>query len=515
MGRLMPSHRSDTEAAAPVLPPSDLLFWGALFAGLDRSRAFLQLQIRQMIVTAIEDGRLPLGVRMPSSRDLASLLKVSRNTIVIAYEQLVDQNFLVSRERSGYFVVGLPKQIAIEPDSAIATTGGDVRWTERFALHPTSFRNIVKPLDWQNYPYPFIFGQFDPGLFPTNNWRESARAALSVPEINNWARDMIDGDDPALIEQLQRQVLPRRGVRARSDEIMMTIGGQHALYLIAKLFLGATSRIGMEDPGYPDARNIFCMLTSNVVPLGVDQEGMVPDAAFERCGLAYVTASHQCPTAVVMPLKRRLELLRIARERNIILIEDDYESELIPEGNELPPLMSLDRDQTVLYVGSLSKALAPGLRLGYVVAPVPVIRELRALRRLMLRHPPLNNQRVAALFIGLGHYRSHLQQVAKVLLERAKLLDRLLPQFLPNCTWTRGAGSTNYWVSCPPGTDATRLAEAARARGVVIEPGEVFSMNEAASRHCFRLGFSSIRTDRIEPGIERLGMVLAQDLCSH
>lgn len=511
MGRLLPSHRSDAAVEAIILPPSDLLFWGSLFGALDRSGAFLQLQIRQMIVTAIEDGRLPLGVRMPSSRDLASLLKVSRNTIVIAYEQLVDQNFLVSRERSGYFVAGLPKQIGGPRDNAATTASGDEsRWNERFALRPSGFRNIVKPLDWQHYPYPFIFGQFDPSLFPTNNWRESARAALSVPEINNWARDMIDGDDPALIEQLQRQVLPRRGIRARSDEIMMTIGAQHALYLIAKLFVRPATQVGMEDPGYPDARNIFGMLTSNVVPLRTDDEGMVPDAAFERCGLAYVTASHQCPTAVAMSLKRRVELLKIATARKIILIEDDYESELISEGGELPPLMSLDRNQTVLYVGSLSKALAPGLRLGYVVAPAPVIRELRALRRLMLRHPPLNNQRVAALFIGLGHYRSHLQQVARILLERARLLDRLLPQFLPNCTWSRGAGSTNYWVSCPAGTDATQLAAAARAQGVVIEPGDVFSMDEAATRHCFRLGFSSIRTDRIEAGIERLGAVLAQ-----
>ncbi|MCA1454167.1 PLP-dependent aminotransferase family protein [Bradyrhizobium sp. BRP22] len=510
MGKLVPLRRREATGQVNVLPPSDILFWNSLFQGLDRSGAFLQLQIRQMIVTAIEDGRLPLGVRMPSSRDLAALLKVSRNTIVIAYEQLVDQNFLVSRERSGYFVAGLPKQIEQVRSNGLPAAGSDEsRWTERFALRPSQFRNIIKPLDWQSYPYPFIFGQFDPSLFPTNDWRESARAALSVPEINNWARDMIDGDDPALIEQLQCQVLPRRGIRARSDEIMMTIGAQHALYLIAKLFVVADTPVGMEDPGYPDARNIFGMLTSNVVPLRIDEQGLVPDEVFERCRLAYVTASHQCPTAVSMSLERRRELLRIAKARDILLIEDDYESELIPEVSSLPPLMSLDVDQSVLYVGSLSKALAPGLRLGYVVAPAPVIRELRALRRLMLRHPPLNNQRVAALFIGLGHYRSHLQQVARVLLERAKLLDRMLPQFLPNCSWTRAAGSTNYWVSCPEGTDTTQLAEKARARGVVIEPGDVFSMHEAATRHCFRLGFSSIRTDRIEPGMECLGSVVA------
>jgi GntR family transcriptional regulator/MocR family aminotransferase len=503
-------HLDVTERTMPA-GSSDALFWGSLFHGLDRGGSFLQLQIRQMIVTAIEDGRLPLGVRMPSSRDLALLLKVSRNTIVIAYEQLVDQNFLVSRERSGYFVAGLPKHIGADPGEGTTTrTCADDRWAGRYALRPSAYRNIVKPLDWQSYPYPFIFGQFDPGLFPTNDWRESARAALSVAEINNWARDLIDGDDPALIEQLQLQVLPRRGIRARSDEIMMTIGAQHALYLIAKLFTGPTTRVGMEEPGYPDARNIFGMLTPNVVPLRTDGQGLVPDEAFESCSLAYVTASHQCPTAVVMPLARRHEVLKTAQAHDIVLIEDDYEGELMREEAELPPLMSLDRSHNVLYVGSLSKALAPGLRLGYVVAPAPVIRELRALRRLMLRHPPLNNQRVAALFIGLGHYRSHLQRVARVLLERARILDRLLPLHLPDCTWSRGAGSTNYWISCRPGIDATRLAEAARAEGVVIEPGDVFSMDENASRHCFRLGFSSIRTDRIEAGIERLGQVIAR-----
>jgi GntR family transcriptional regulator / MocR family aminotransferase len=510
MERVSPLRPYETAGRADDAPTTNLLFWSSLFEGLGRSGSFLQLQIRQMIVTAIEEGRLPLGVRMPSSRDLAGILKVSRNTIVIAYEQLVDQNFLVSRERSGYFVAGLPKRIgSSEQNGPAEAEYGESRFAGRFAVRPSLLRNISKPLDWQRFPYPFIFGQFDPSLFPTNNWRESARAGLSVPEINNWARDMIDGDDPALIEQLQRQVLPRRGIRARSDEITITIGAQHALYLIARLFVTPDTHVGMEEPGYPDARNILGMLTSNVVPLRIDGEGVVPDEAFANCKLAYVTASHQCPTAVAMSLERRLELLRISREREVLLVEDDYESELMSEGRGLPPLMSLDRDQTVLYVGSLSKALAPGLRLGYVAAPAPVIRELRALRRLMLRHPPLNNQRVAALFIGLGHYRSHLQVVDRVLLERAKLLDQLLPRFLPTCAWTRGAGSTNYWISCPEGTNTTSLAEAARREGVVIEPGEVFSMNESATRHCFRLSFSSIRTDRIESGIARLGTVFS------
>lgn len=497
--------------ADPALPATkDALFWESLSYDLDRDGSFLQLQIRQMIVKAIEDGRLPLGMRMPSSRELAIILKVSRNTVVIAYEQLVDQNFLVSRERSGYFVSGLPKQIGAPAPSSAPDSSDSERWSGRYVMRASAYRNIVKPLDWQKYPYAFIFGQFDPALFPTNDWRESARAALSVSEINNWARDMIDEDDPALIEQLQRQVLPRRGVRARPDEIMMTIGAQHALYLIARLFVAPATHVGMENPGYPDARNIFGMLTNNLVPLRVDECGLVPDAAFEQCALAYVTAGHQCPTTVVMPPHRRQELLKKARDRDIILIEDDYESGLIPTPADPPPLMSLDRGGRVLYVGSLSKALAPGLRLGYVVAPAPVIRELRALRRLILRHAPLNNQRVAALFIGLGHYRTHMQRVSQVLSERARLLDRLLPTHLADCEWLRGEGGTSYWVTCPQGIDSTRLAEAARKEGVLIEPGDIFFGSEHTGSRCFRLGFSSIKTDRIEEGIRRLGRLIGR-----
>ncbi len=496
--------------AAPDASYGDDLFWRSLFPDLNIEGAFLQLRIRQAVVTAIEEGRLPLGARMPSSRELATLLRVSRNTIVIAYEQLVDQNLLVARERSGYFVAGLSKQLD-KPDSGSRgdASAADTKWSSRFVSRPSVFENINKPQDWQSYPYPFIFGQFDLTLFPTNSWRESARAALSVDEINKWAKDLIDGDDPALIDQLQRQILPRRGIRARSDEIMITLGAQQALYLLARLFVNSATRVGMEDPGYPDARNIFRMMTGNVVPLPVDRHGLVVDERIDEVDLVYVTANQQCPTAVTMPYARRKALLERAERSNVIIIDDDYGGEPLPEGDDLPSLMSLDRKESTLYVGSLSKALAPGLRLGYVVAPRAVVKELRALRRLALRHPPVNNQRIAALFIGLGHYRSHFNNVGRVLVERARLLEKLLPVELRGCRISRDPGNTNFWITCPENIDATVLAEKARLEGVVIEPGGVFSMDSRATKNCFRLGFSSIRTDRIEGGITRLGRVLA------
>lgn len=487
---------------------NDALFWGSLCQELDRAGSFLQLQIRTLIVGAIESGRLPLGARMPSSREMAGYLKVSRNTVVLAYEQLVEQRLLASRARSGYFVAGLPLRAEGRPIHE-GDERGD-RLEGRYAVRPSSYRNIVKPLDWQTYPYPLIFGQFDPELFPANDWRESARAALSVSEINNWARDMIDEDDAGLIDQLRRHVLPSRGVRARPDEVMVTIGAQHALYLVARLFVAPSTRVGLEDPGYPDVRNMVSMLTKDLVPLELDGGGMVPDERFEQCAVAFLTPGHQCPTAAVMPLERRRDVLRKASERDIVLVEDDYAGGLIQTDDAPPPLKSLDRDGRVLYIGSLSKTLAPGLRLGYVVAPAPTIRELRALRRLNIRHAPLNNQRVAAAFIGLGHYRSHMQRISRVLRQRSEILDRLLPDALPGYAVRRGAGGASYWIVGPEDRDTRRLAREAQAEGVLIEPGGVFSKDEATSRHCFRLGFSSIRTERIEAGVARLAAIVAR-----
>ena len=172
--------------------------------------------------------------------------------------------------------------------------------------------------------------------------------------------------------------------------------------------------------------------------------------------------------------------------------------------------MSLDRNERVLYVGSLSKALAPGLRLGYVVAPAPVIRELRALRRLMLRHPPLNNQRVAALFIGLGHYRSHLQRVSRVLLERAHLLDRLLPELLAVLQLVARGWQHQLLGDVPPGHRHYGACRGSAGRGRGDRTRRRVLDGCDGTRHCFRLGFSSIRIDRIEPGIERLGRLIAR-----
>ncbi|MGQ9368224.1 MocR-like pyridoxine biosynthesis transcription factor PdxR [Azospirillum sp. ST 5-10] len=476
--------------------------WGRLFVLSNERGRPLQAQIRETIVSAIADRHLCPGSPLPSSRELAEQLKVARNTVSLAYGQLVDEGFLVARERSGYYVNA---DLVAPPLAPLpAPPGRGVDWERRLAVRASVQRNIVKPRDWQAYPYPFLYGQFDPAWFPIAEWRECCRQALGVVEVRGWAPDLIDGDDPLLIEQLRTKVLPGRGVWAAEDEIMVTIGAQQALFLLAELLVSAHTVVGVEDPGYPDARNIFAIKTPHVRALAVDGEGLVPGGTMAGCHVVYATPSHQCPTTVTMPLARREALLALAGDRDLVVIEDDYETDSGAGDTVMPALKSLDRDARVVYVGSLSKTLAPGLRLGYIVGPAPLVREARALRRLMLRHPPANNQRAAALFIALGHHEALQRRRRHVHRDRAEALRRALDRHLPDWQATAGAGGSSLWVRGPEGRSARGIAERARAHGVLVEPGDVFFMDGGAPDRHLRLGFSSIAAERIDAGIAAL-----------
>jgi GntR family transcriptional regulator/MocR family aminotransferase len=275
---------------------------------------------------------------------------------------------------------------------------------------------------------------------------------------------------------------------------------------------GAT-RVGIEDPGYPDARNIFALKTDAIRPLPVDRDGVVVGLALAGCDYAYVTPSHQFPTTATLSLARRRQLLDAAAAQDFVLIEDDYESEINHLGAPTPALKSLDREGRVIFVASLSKTLAPGLRMGYMVAPAPLIREARALRRLMLRHPPANNQRTVALFLADGHHDALLRRLSQLYKERWKAMGEALGRHLPECRWQATTGGTAFWIEGPAALDTRRLEAAAAKRGILIEPGEVHFLDAAAApSNFFRLGFSSIATERIEPGLRLLGETIREQL---
>ncbi|MHB8494460.1 MAG: MocR-like pyridoxine biosynthesis transcription factor PdxR [Casimicrobiaceae bacterium] len=483
--------------------------WNQLIHLTFRSKVSLQAQIREMLVAAILDGNIPVGVALPSTRVLAGQLGVARNTVALAYELLVDEGYLLTRNRSGHYVnpeivagrAGVPRSPRPGGETPLAA------WGPRLRGAVSSQRNIAKPRDWQRYPYPFLYGQIDPSQLPITGWRECSIQAASAAEIRGWAGDLIDGDDALLIEQIQTRLLMRRGVFASPEEILVTVGAQHALFLIATLLFDAQTTVGIENPGYPDARNIFATRASRVVPLPLDDAGLALSPALDACQYVYLTPSHQCPTNVTMPLARREALLAWAQANDRILIEDDYEIELGYEGGAQPALQSLDRSGRVIYVSSLSKTLAPGIRIGFIVGSRELVGELRALRRLMLRHPAANNERSVGLFLAMGYHDTLLRRLRRAQAERSRAAAAALARHLPGVEFTRTAGASSLWLRFERGVDTRALAKAAARQGVLIEPGDVFfaeAAGDAAPANYARLGLASIDVAAIEPGIAAL-----------
>ena len=493
-------------------PRPSAAMWPRLFRRFDGRAATLQAQVRDMLAHAIHDGLIGADTPLPASRALAGALGVSRVTVTLALQQLIDAGLVVSRPRSGCFVAAdaRPTRLAIAPDRAADPRAGQAQidWTARLRIAPSRQRNIRKPADWMRQPYPFIYGQFDASLFPVAAWRECAQESLHVAAIRSWAPDQIDRDHAPLVEQIQQRLLPARGIWARREEILITSGAQQATFMLAQLLVDRDTTVGIEDPGYPDARNNFALRTQDIVRLPVDDDGLVVDARLARCRYVYVTPSHQCPTTATMPLQRRQALLAAAQRHDLVLIEDDHESELNHLGRPTAALKSLDADNRVIYLGSLSKTLAHGLRLGYVVAPAALIDELRALRRLIARHPPTNNELAAARFIAHGHQESFVRRLNSAYRERAAALRAALARHLPQLSFLDSHGGSALWVRAPRGVDTRELAQAALAQGIVIEPGDVFFGAERPPRNFMRLGYSSIAVDRIEPGVRRLARLL-------
>ena len=479
-----------------------------LDAGLNAS---LQQQLRQQIAKAILDLHIPLDSPLPSSRKLAKQLNVARNTVVLAYEHLLDDGYLIARERSGYFVNPniLDHSVQLESTSdERLTSGTKPDWQGRFKLHPTKQENITKPNDWQNFQYPFIYGQFDPDLFPTNHWRECCRDNVSVPAIRSWAADHFVADDPMLIEQIHTRVLPRRGVWANPEEILITIGCQQGLYMLAQLLLDKNTTMGLEDPGFVDMRNIASLNPSKLKALPVDEGGLIVDEGLAECDCVFVTPSHHYPTTVTMPLDRRRKLLEMASQEDFLIIEDDYECEANFHHAPSPALKSLDTHGRVIYIGSFSKTLAPGLRIGYLVANKELIAEARSLRRLMLRHPPANNQRSIGLFIARGYYDSLSATLVKAYQERHKIMADALQKHMPGLAEQPTFGGSCYWVKGPRGLDARELRDKAAKHGILIESGDIHFLGEDSPKNYFRLGYSSINPKLIEPGIEKLSHIM-------
>ena len=439
--------------------------WNQFFSLRHDKPRTLQLQIRQQLIDAITNGLIGPNEPLPSSRNLALALKVARNTVIAAYKELEFDGYITPQQRKGYYVNEQFYENYTNSNEVQPNDPTPPLWLNKLITKKPSIQtNIHNPENWQNLPYSFTIGQIDKSLIPYYEWREVVRHSSTLPEIQKWNIDHVDNDDPSLIKQIQSKVLPKRGIWANKDQILITSGSQNAIYIIASLLVKQNTIVAIENPGYPDVRNIFSFRTDNIIPISVDKDGIVVKEIKSDTNIVFTTPSHQYPTGVTMSMERRNSLLSTAKNNNMVIIEDDYEAEINFQKKPNPSLKSLDKDNNVIYVGSFSKAFAPGLRLGYMVAPESFIKEARALRRLILRHIPSNNQRSVALFIGLGHYHNMFTKIQKTNKERWGLINEKINQEpLLSCTPTHG-GST-FWVKIPESVDSDKaLPKTSRKR---------------------------------------------------
>ncbi|KAF0173398.1 MAG: GntR family transcriptional regulator / MocR family aminotransferase [Rhodobacteraceae bacterium] len=479
-------------AEAFVLPPA--------------GRGTLQQRIRQMVTEGVLSGRFRAGQKMPSSRGLAEHLGISRITVTLAYAELVSADYLMARGRSGYFISENAPRAPELPARAPRAEGVDfARLTgERFS----GLATVKRPLDWENYPYPFIYGQADASLFDHQNWRLCALRALGRKDFAALTSDMYDRDDPLLIEHLLRSILPRRGIAAREDEVLLTLGAQNALWITVATLLGPGRRAVVENPGYSGLRGILEPSGAEVISVDVDADGLPPDAVPRGVDVVFTTASHQCPTNATMPLERRIALLEAASREGFVIVEDDYEFEMSFLKPVSPALKSLDSEGRVIYAGSFSKSVFPGMRLGYLVGPASFIREARALRLMMLRHPPGHIQRTVAYFLSLGHYDALINRMRNAYRRRRQVMEEAIRDNGLVVAGQGGFGGSSFWMRAPAGVDTEKLAEALRAEGVLIEPGRAFFDPAQAPRNFYRLGYSSISPAKIPEGIARIGRAI-------
>lgn len=465
----------------------------------------LQQQIQSLVAEGILSGRLRAGEKLPSTRRLARHLGISRITVTLAYTELLADDYIISKGRSGYYVSPNAPQPRIT--GRPIEDAGNVDWEAFIGARSSRSELFRKPADWQNYRYPFIYGQADPALFDHANWRLCALQALGLRDFEAMTTDYFERDDPRLVEFIARHSLPRRGILAGPEEILVTLGAQNALWLAAEVLLGPDRHAVIESPCYPGLRDILERRQSRISTLPVDAGGLPIDDIPQSADVVFVTPSHHCPTSVTMPLENRRALLDRAARDNFLAIEDDYEFEMSFITPPSPALKSLDKEGRVIHIGSFSKSLFPGLRLGYIVGSRSFIEEARALRAAVLRHPPGHIQRTAAYFMSLGHYDALIKRTARALSARRQVMSAAISEHGLEIAG-EGKGGSSFWMRAPEGVSTVDLTEKLKEDGVLIEPGRAFFPGEDKPDNFYRLAYSSIKKDRIPDGIEQIAKAI-------
>jgi GntR family transcriptional regulator/MocR family aminotransferase len=459
--------------------------------------------LHEQLRAAIADGRLQPGLRMPATREVARAYGVSRNTALAVYDLLLSEGYIVTRPRSGAFVAQgvAPKRRRDEP---VSGNGPDARlapfWRAPREFMPATVR-LASEID-------FRLGVADKRLFPFDAWRRLAaratRAFAAEPAMYGSAQGR-----PALREAIAGHVAFARAVACRADDVVVTSGSQQAFDLLARILVtpGRTV-VAVEDPGYPPLAHAMAAAGARIVRVPVDAHGMVVERIPREARIVCVTPSHQFPLGTVLSIPRRTALLDFARRHDAVIVEDDYDGEFAYRSRPLDALQSLDGAGKVFYVGTFTKTLFAGMRLGFVVAPAWARRALVHAKVTADMHCAVIEQETLAAFIANGDMARHVRRMRRVYAgRRALLLDLLDAWFAPWLVPVPSSAGLHVTALARDGLDGEALASQARRIGVGVQPLRPYVVG-APPRDGLVLGFGALDEDGIREGLRRLRTLL-------
>ncbi len=480
------------------------------------SNVILQTQICDEVRTAIVNGVLRPKSPLPSSREIARELKVSRNTIVNAFEKLADEGYLRMRSGSGTFVADpLPDDCVgagARSGRSIASLARPSTKSSRQVHHPPVLLEAemlkMTPRAAGGHQIDFRYCSSSSRNFPLREWRQ-----FLIENLSRASANISTYSPPEGLIELRRaiagHVSVNRAIAVDPDQVVVTAGAQEALNLISRLFVRPTQSVAVETPCYRGAAYVFRSYGCSLIPLPVDKEGAQVEALQGRqASLIYVTPSHQFPTGVTMSARRRLDLLAWAEQNGAYIVEDDYDSDFRYDGPPLPALAGLKDNTSVIYLGTFSKSIGSGLRTGYAIVPRQLIEPMRRAKGLASCGNPWLEQIILADFIERGNFERHLRRIRQAYGEtRAALLDAMAEHFGPVDVSGAAGGMHIMWKLPRYFPNALEVEAIAAREGVGIYTVEKAGAEEIGSRTYTReivLGYSLLTPDAARDGIARI-----------
>ncbi|WP_400245390.1 PLP-dependent aminotransferase family protein [Niallia sp. JL1B1071] len=462
-----------------------------IFITIDRSQSIsLTQQIYDQLRNGILDKQLKEGEKLLSSRELASSIGVSRNIVLEAYERLIAEGYLEVRPKAGTFV-------------AEGTSLSFIERKKKKDLSKKNSESIKAFID-------FKAGNPAIDYFPRKKWAQLSKEIClhSSEEVFGYgeasgAAELRD----VLVDYLKRV----RGVQCRAEQIFITSGATQGLKLITEMLGKDNNSIAVEDPVTDEMRNIFTFSKAEIIPVPVDENGIDPNGLPQTApSFIFVIPSHQFPLGGILSIQRRLQLIEYAQKMNCYIVEDDYDSEFTYEGAPVPSIQGIAPNH-VIYVGTFSKILSPGLRIGYVILPEELVDSFEKIKWFSDRHTSSLEQLVLARFIKEGYLDRHVRKMKKIYKEKRERLVTAIQQNFQHATIIGKSAGMHLVVDIPGIDFQPALIHKIQESGVKVYPIEQYSLEKGKHKERIVMGYGGLSLEEIEAGVQLLGKTLNQN----